>query len=84
METQTLINYLVLFAGATGGWVLKILWDSIHDLREADIALTEKVGTIEVLVAGSYITRDEFSKTITAMFLKLDRIEDKVSQKADK
>ena len=84
MENQTLINYLVLFAGATGGWVLKILWDSIHDLREADIALTEKVGTIEVLVAGSYITRDEFSKTITAMFLKLDRIEDKVSLKADK
>ena len=84
METQTLINYLVLFAGATGGWVLKILWDSIHDLREADIALTEKVGTIEVLVAGSYITRDEFSKTITAMFMKLDRIEDKLSLKADK
>jgi len=84
METQTVINYLVLFAGATGGWVLKILWDSIHDLREADIALTEKVGTIEVLVAGSYITRDEFSKTITAMFMKLDRIEDKVSLKADK
>ena len=84
METQTLINYLVLFAGATGGWVLKILWDSIHDLREADIALTEKVGTIEILVAGSYITRDEFSKTITAMFMKLDRIEDKVSLKADK
>ena len=84
METQTFINYLVLFAGAAGGWVLKILWDSIHDLREADIALTEKVGTIEILVAGSYITRDEFSKTITAMFLKLDRIEDKVSLKADK
>ena len=84
MENQTLINYLVLFAGATGGWVLKILWDSIHDLREADIALTEKVGTIEILVAGSYITRDEFSKTITAMFMKLDRIEDKVSLKADK
>ena len=84
METQTFINYLVLFAGAAGGWVLKILWDSIHDLREADIALTEIVGTIEVLVAGSYITRDEFSKTITAMFLKLDRIEDKVSLKADK
>ena len=84
METQTFINYLVLFAGATGGWILKILWDSIHDLREADIALTEKVGTIEVLVAGSYVTRDEFSKTITAMFLKLDRIEDKVSLKADK
>ena len=70
METQTLINYLVLFAGATGGWVLKVLWDSIRELRTADILLTEKVATIEVLVAGSYITRDEFYKTINAMFTK--------------
>ena len=84
METQTLINYLVLFSGATGGWILKVLWDSIHELKIADIALTEKVGSIEIMVAGSYITRSEFQQTITAMFTKLDRIEDKVSQKADK
>ena len=84
METQTLINYLVLFAGATGGWILKVLWDSIHDLKIADLALADKVATIEVLVAGSYITRSEFQQTITAMFTKLDRIEDKVSQKADR
>ena len=84
MEPQTLINYLVLFAGAAGGWVLKVLWDSIHDLKLADTLLAEKVGSIEVMVAGSYITRSEFQQTITAMFTKLDRIEDKVSQKADK
>ncbi len=84
METQTLINYLVLFSGATGGWILKVLWDSIHELKTADIALAEKVGSIEIMVAGSYITRSEFQQTITAMFTKLDRIEDKVSQKADR
>ncbi len=84
MDSQTLINYLVLFAGAMGGWILKVLWDSIHDLKIADLALADKVATIEVLVAGSYITRDEFQRTITSMFSKLDRIEDKVSQKADK
>ena len=84
METQTLINYLVLFSGATGGWILKVLWDSIHELKIADIALAEKVGSIEIMVAGSYITRSEFQQTITAMFTKLDRIEDKVSLKADR
>jgi hypothetical protein len=84
METQTLINYLVLFSGATGGWILKVLWDSIHELKTADIALAEKVGSIEIMVAGSYITRSEFQQTITAMFTKLDRIEDKVSLKADR
>ena len=84
METQTLINYLVLFSGATGGWILKVLWDSIRELKIADIALAEKVGSIEIMVAGSYVTRSEFQQTITALFTKLDRIEDKVSQKADK
>ena len=84
MEPQTLINYLVLFSGATGGWILKVLWDSIHELKTADIALAEKVGSIEIMVAGSYITRSEFQQTITAMFTKLDRIEDKVSLKADR
>jgi len=60
METQTLINYLVLFSGATGGWILKVLWESISELRAVDSNLVDKVATIEVMVAGSYITRDEF------------------------
>ena len=84
MDSQTLINYLVLFAGAMGGWILKVLWDSINELRAVDANLVEKVASIEIMVAGSYITRDEFQRTITSMFSKLDRIEDKVSQKADK
>lgn len=84
MDSQTLINYLVLFAGATGGWVLKVLWDSIRELKIADTALADKVATIEVLVAGSYITREEFQRIISSMFSKLDRIEDKLSSKADK
>ena len=84
MDSQTLINYLVLFAGATGGWVLKVLWDSISELRAVDSNLIDKVAAIEVMVAGSYITRDEFQRTITAMFAKLDRIEDKISLKADR
>ena len=67
-----------------GGWILKVLWDSINELRAVDANLVEKVASIEIMVAGSYITRDEFQRTITSMFSKLDRIEDKVSQKADK
>jgi len=84
MEAQTLINYVVLLCGALGGWILKVLWDAISKLEKADDALIDKVSKIEVMVAGSYVTRDEFQRTITALFGKLDRIEDKVSQKVDK
>lgn len=84
MEAQTLINYVVLLCGALGGWILKVLWDAINKLEKADDALVDKVSKIEIMVAGSYVTRDEFQRTITALFGKLDRIEDKISQKVDK
>ncbi len=84
MDSQTLINYIIALVGFLGGWVLKVLWDSISELRAVDSNLIDKVAAIEVMVAGSYITRDEFQRTITALFAKLDRIEDKVSLKADR
>ena len=63
---------------------MKVMWDNLRDLRIADTILAEKVGTIEVLVAGSYAKRDELDKMAAAIFLKLDRIEAKLDTKADK
>jgi len=53
-------------------------------LRSQDSKLAEKVGNIEVLVAGQYVKRDDMDKSMTALFMKLDRIEDKIDKKADK
>lgn len=84
MFDQTLFNYALALSGAIGGWALKTVWDAVKDLQTADKVLVEKVATIEVLVAGSYITKDDFQKTIAAIFVKLDRIEDKLDHKVDK
>ncbi len=84
MDFQFLLNIALSIIGTISGWLFKILWDAIVDLRKADDALIDKVAKIEIMVAGSYVTRDEFQKTVTAMFAKLDRIEDKIGQKADR
>ena len=84
MFDQTVFNYALTLLGALSGWALKTVWDAVRDLQTADKVLVEKVATIEVLVAGSYITKDDFQKTIAAIFVKLDRIEDKLDHKADK
>lgn len=84
MFDQTLFNYALALCGALGGWVLKVVWDAVRDLQEADRSLVAKVNTIEIMVAGSYVTRDEFKATITALFAKLDRIEDKISTHIEK
>jgi hypothetical protein len=70
--------------GVLGGWVLNTVWGAVKDLQAADKELAEKVGEIEVLVAGRYITREEFNTVLNQVFAKLDTIRDLVSQKADR
>jgi len=84
METQSLINILIAVANFFGGWTLKVIWDALRALQAADRDLTSKVSAVEVLVAGNYVSRDEFQKSILAVFTKLDRIEDKLDHKVDK
>lgn len=84
MEPQTFINIAIGLVGALGGWVLNNLKSSIDELRKADLALTDKVQHIEVLVAGTYVKRDDMEKLGSALFAKLDKIENKLDGKVDK
>jgi hypothetical protein len=81
---QTLINWLVAAAGAVFGFIGKSLWEAVKDLQVADKALADKVNSIEVLVAGKYVTRDELSVAIGRIADQLDRIEGKLEKKADR
>jgi hypothetical protein len=81
---QTLFNIAVTITGFLGGWWLKVLWDAVKDLQSADKVLVEKVNSIEILVAGNYITKNDFDKIGAAIFAKLDKIEDKLDRKVDK
>lgn len=60
------------------------MWQSLTELREADTKLADKVSSIEILVAGQYVKRDDMDRSFSALFVKLDRIEDKLDSKVDK
>lgn len=81
---QVIINWLLASFGALIGFLLNAVWQAVKDLQTADKELAGKVSEIEVLVAGDYVKREEFNQTVTALFSKLDRIEDKIDKKADR
>lgn len=85
---QSVINWVFTGFGALAGFLLNAIWQSVHDLKIADKELAEKVSGIEVLVAGDYVKKAEFTSVNAelsrALFAKLDRIEDKLDGKADK
>jgi hypothetical protein len=84
VEYQVLFDVAIGVIGVLGGWTLNTVWAAVKDLQEADKELAEKVGQIEVLVAGRYITREEFNLTLNQVFERLDKIRDMLSTKADR
>ena len=81
---QRFINTMLALWGATMGWVLKVIWDAVKDLQEADEEVIKKVNELQVVMAGDYVKRDELRSEFKALFAKLDRIENKLDQKVDK
>lgn len=84
IDPQTVINFLFGAVGGLGGWILNNLRQSISSLQSQDTVLADKVQRIEVLVAGNYVKRAELDTLSSAIFAKLDRIEQKIDKKADK
>jgi CHASE3 domain sensor protein len=84
MDYQTAFNVVFALSGFLGGWVLNGLRDSLKSLQAVDENLTEKVQAIEVLVAGQYVKREDFTDMSKAIFIKLDKIYDRLDTKADK
>jgi hypothetical protein len=81
VEYQVLFDVAIGVIGVLGGWTLNTVWAAVKDLQQADKELAEKVGQIEVLVAGRYVTREDFNQVLNQVFERLDRIRDLVSQR---
>ncbi len=92
---QTLINYLMAGFGAAIGFILRVIWEGLRELQTADLAITAKLNQMQLLVAGEYVKkedlersaasqRDYFEHSVSAIFKKLDKIEDKLDGKVDR
>jgi len=83
-NTQFIFDALITITLLSSGWVLRILWTSIRELQQVDSDLAKDVRSIEVLVAGEYVKRDELAKHLDRIDNKLDKIYAKIEEKADK
>lgn len=77
MSPQEMFNLAIGLIGAIGGWWLNTMWQAVRSLEA-------KVAAIDVLVAGQYVKKEEFNSLSSAIFAKLDKIQDSIERKADK
>ncbi len=81
---QDFLNWAFGILNLILGGFIKAMWDSYKELKKVDTQLAEKVNQIEVLVAGQYVKREDFDRVANAIFIKLDKISDKLDLKADR
>jgi len=92
---QNLINYLMAGFGAAMGFILRVLWEGLRELQRSDLEITAKINQMQLLVAGEYVKKEDlersaalqkdyFERSVTAIFSKLDKIEDKLDGKVDR
>jgi hypothetical protein len=81
---QDVINLIISGVGGVLGWLLRIVWETQKQMQIENRELAEKVNSIEVLVAGQYVRRDELAGVLTRIDGKLDAISTKLDRKVDK
>ena len=81
---QTIVNWILTGLGTLLGFLLNAVWQAVKDLQSADKQLADKVATIEILVAGEYVSKEDFERTIQRLFEKLDPMEEKFDRKMEK
>ena len=77
---QEFYDWVLTGTSALLGFLLNSVWQATKDLQRADSELAKRVGEIEVLVAGNYVTRQEFDRVVDKLFAKLDAIDAKIQK----
>lgn len=82
MDYQILFNVVLGAFGTLATFLITNLSKKIDRLTEEDRELLLKVSALQILVAGQYVTRNEFDAKIDAFFVKLDSIDGKLERRA--
>ena len=77
MELQSLMNIGVGIVLAGVGWFSRQIWDAVSELRR-------DIHDIEVELPKTYVRKDEFVDSIKEVKAMLEKIFDKLENKADK
>jgi hypothetical protein len=77
MDIQYIVDGVIALVGALFGWLFKIVWDAIRELKD-DMKETNR------LIHENYVRKDDYRIDMAEIKAMFHRIMDKLEQKADK
>jgi hypothetical protein len=64
---QVIFNWAVGVAGFFGGWLLKVIWDAIQDLKQ-------DIKTMDSKMHQDFVRRDDFKDAMTHVQKDMDEL----------
>jgi hypothetical protein len=65
---QTIFNWAVAAAGALGGWVLKVIWDMLREMRSEmqtrDTRIQDDLRKLDTKMHDDFVRRDDFKDAV--------------------
>jgi hypothetical protein len=77
MDSQSLFNFAVAGAVGVGGWFAREIWGAVKDLRQ-------DLHRLEVDLPKAYVSKLDLDKRMDHIETMIQRIYDKLDDKADK
>lgn len=77
MDWQVIFNVVGAAVLSVIGWFARVLWDSVQELRK-------DLKQIEIHLPSTYVKKDELSVRFDRIEQLLDRLYEKMEQKADR
>jgi hypothetical protein len=77
MENQLMFNFIITVSGALGGWMLKVIWDALGDLKK-------DLKDINYQMHTDFVRKEDYREDIDDIKSMLNKIFDKLERKADK
>lgn len=77
MDWQTIINVTAGAVLSVVGWIARMLWEAVSELKRDLASLREKL-------PETYVAKDDYKEDIREIKSLMERIYDKLDGKADK
>lgn len=65
---QTIFNWAVAAAGAAGGWILKVIWDMLREMRTEmqtrDTRIQDDLKKLDTKMHEDFVRRDDFKDAV--------------------
>lgn len=84
MDWQTAFNVALAAAGMLCGWLMKFHASEVKDLRRANSKMEEAIQALSVKLPTDYLQKHDFKQFEDMISHKLDKIFEKLDNKADK